>query len=156
MKKIWVFMVLSVLAFVTSVQASEYRHRLSAFTGFVDSVQNNENDFAFGGEYEYRPFKHVGCGFGYERSDKAIHTQGANKLFGTVTVHPIWGLRLSGSIGEVAVGHFWNGSDSTLKRYTVGYDFTINNLVMSPVWSMDRINQDDVQSYGVQVGVTFN
>lgn len=154
MNKFWSLMVLCVLAFVTSVQASEYNHRVSLFGGVVDQIQ--ESDASFGLEYEYRPFKFIGIGGGYELSGGTFQDDGLNVAFGTVTLHPFWGLRVSGSLGEASVGHHWDGVDSTFRRYTVGYDVAMTkHFVVSPVWSMDRVNQTDFQTYGIQLGFTL-
>lgn len=157
MNKLFTLMVLFLLAFVTSAQASEYTHRLSLFGGVVH--QDNETDNTVGLEYEFRPSVtngFIGLGGALEMSETAYNNDGVYNMFGTITLHPFGGLRLSGSLGESATKDMWSGTDSTFRRYTVGYDVELgDSFVVGPVWSIDRVNQDDNQTFGLQLGFTL-
>ena len=157
MNKFFTVMVLCLLAFFTSVQASDYNHRLSVMGGQLHT--NDESDSTFGVEYEFRPEvlnQWVGFGGSYERSEGTLNDKGIHLLFGTATLHPFWGLRISASLGESVIDHYNNGQSNTFRRYGAAYDYNLtDNVVFGPTWSIDRINSSDQQTFGISVGFTL-
>jgi hypothetical protein len=161
MKKFFTLVLLALTLFTTSVMASEnYTHRASAFVG--THQQDSQNSLIYAGEYEYRPFSLIGVGVGVENSETTSQGQGVTRYLGTVNLHPLApfsfgsGLRLGASLGESSLGDFLDGRDSTFRRYTFAYDLQVlNNLVLSPVLNLDRVNSEDTQTFGISVGFTL-
>jgi hypothetical protein len=132
----------------------DYTHRLGVTGTALDG--NNETDKTVGVEYEYRPFFLLGLGATYEYSGQAKNDDGSHKVIGMLYAHPFQGLRLGIGYGEEATKDPWNGVDSELVRYSVGYDIQLaKHLLVTPVWSLDRINDEEFQNYGIGLNFAF-
>ncbi len=136
-----------------AAQANEQvKHIPGVFIGVTHI--DNEAEFTFGVEYEYKLDKQWGLGLIYERTNNAHHGDGVSVSLASAYFHPNKSIRLGVGIGEERVGGSHSHSD-TLYRLSAAYDFHIGEFGIAPAIAVDFVNDQEALVIGFAVTRPF-
>ena len=146
---------LFVLLFNTQVLATEKaqdkKHHIGAFLGVLD---NAETESVIGIEYEFKFDQNWGAGITYEDANNAHHGAGASSTIGSVYYHHPAGWRFGVGAGSEKIGGEHSSSE-TLYRVGVAYEFHVGGVGIAPSFSVDKVDGETANVYGVAVIYSF-
>ena len=139
---------LSTLAHAEEHHASEGEHKnhLSLFLG--NTHEEGEDEFTIGLDYERRLDEFWGIGGLVDHAGGEFDTTVlAVPLF--FHPHKRWRLLLAPGV------EIHNGDSEFLIRAGVGYEFEVNEWTVSPEFSVDRVDNEYIQVFGLSIGRGF-
>lgn len=139
---------MAIAAATTTVCASsdEHQHFAGVFVGGTSI--DDETDFSYGLEYEYKFSKLWGAGVVFEKTDNAHHGDGIEVMLASAYIHPWKELRVGAGFGQEKVG----GSHShreDLVRISVSYDFHVASIGIAPTIAADFVDGETATVFGV-------
>jgi len=146
---------LIVLLFNANVYAADKKqdkkHHIGAFIGVLD---NSETDTVVGIEYEFKFDKNWGAGVVYEDANNAHNGAGSSSAIGSVYYHPAAGWRFGVGAGSEKIGGPISNTE-TLYRVGVAYEFNVGGVGIAPSFSVDKVDGETANVYGVAVVYSF-
>lgn len=143
---------------------SSPKHIPGVFVGFTNA--NDETEFSYGLEYEYKISKLWGAGIVYEKTDDAHHGAGVDVALAAVYLHPWKELRVGLGFGKEKVGsyteddghghlHHHASHKEDLVRTSVSYDFHVGDFGVAPTLAFDFVNGQTATIFGIAVVRAF-
>ncbi|WP_247664636.1 hypothetical protein [Pseudoalteromonas sp. MMG010] len=132
--------------------AAEATHIPGVFIGATHA--QDETEFTYGIEYEYKFTSQWGAGVVYERADSAHHDDGVSVLLASVYYHPTKSIRLGVGFGEERIGGD-HPHEEDLYRVSAAYDFHIGNFGLAPTLAVDFIDDEEAVVVGVALTRPF-
>ena len=134
------------------------KHIPGVFVGYTDA--NNETEFSYGLEYEYKFSNLWGAGVVYEKTDDAHHGAGVDVALAAVYLHPWKELRVGLGYGQETVGsydtddghghvHHHESHDEDLVRTSISYDFHVGDFGIAPTLAFDFVNGQTATVFGL-------
>lgn len=131
-----------------ALAGQEAKHIPGVFIGYTDA--NDETEFSYGLEYEYKFSKNWGAGVVYEKTDKAHHGDGVEVKLAALYLHPWKALRLGVGAGKEEIGgHHPHTED--LYRTSISYDFHVGDFGIAPTLAVDFVNSETATVFGIAI-----
>jgi len=157
MKKIALTILLSVMCATPAVAASKStNHVVGGFLG-ASNIQD-ETDFSYGLEYEYKFNDTWGLGPVFERTADADHGRGVNVSLLSLYAHVTPSVRLGLGFGEERIGaddsHHSHKED--LIRVSAAYDFHFDGgFGIAPTIAVDFVDGEQAEVFGIAFTKSF-
>lgn len=136
-----------------NINAEDVKHHYPGiFIGVTDS--DNETEFTFGLEYEYRFDKHWGVGATYEEINEAHHGDGVTVKLASLFYHPDNHWRFGLGRGKEKIGGAHPHSED-LTRVSACYDFHVGRFGIAPTFAVDFIDDREAYVLGVEFIMPF-
>lgn len=130
-----------------STQAKEgYHHFPEIFIGATHF--DNETNFTYALEYEYKFNPKFGAGLIYERTENAHHGDGVTLKIAALYYHPVSSFRLGIGYGEEKVGGEIQHTEE-LYRVVASYDYHFENFSVAPTLAFDFIDGETATVFGL-------
>ena len=141
------FLSLSLLTSSSAVLAAgDAKHFPGIFVGYTHA--QDETEFTYGIEYEYKFDKMWGIGAVYEKTDNAHHGDGVDVALASVYLHPWKNLRLGLGFGKEKIGGDHPHSED-LYRVSASYEFHVGDFGVAPTFAVDFIDDEEALVLGV-------
>jgi hypothetical protein len=137
----------------TTEHGASHKHIVGIFIGATTDA-HNETDTTVGVEYEYMLLSMLGLGAVYEHTPDAHHEEGVSVYLASVYLHPYAGFRIGMGAGEEKV-HGSHGHTESLMRGSIAYDFHVAGIGIAPTLNLDRVDDENVESYGIVLSKGF-
>ncbi len=125
----------------------KHKHIVGVFTGVTNDT-HDETNYTLGVEYEYKASDQLGVGVVYEHTPEAHDQEGVSVYLAALYIHPYAGFRIGVGLGEEKI-HGSHGSKEDLRRISLAYDFHVGEFGIAPAVSIDRIDGENAEVYGV-------
>ncbi len=124
----------------------EHRHHVAVFLG--NTHESGEDEFTVGVDYEYRLDALWGIGGLIDYAGGHFDT---TVLAVPLFFHPDhqWRFLLAPGV------EIHRGGSEFLVRAGVGYEFEVNEWTVSPEFSVDLVNSEYIQVFGISIGRGF-
>jgi hypothetical protein len=136
------------------------KHIPGVFVGYT--TIDDETEFSYGVEYEYKFSKLWGAGIVYEKTDDAHHGAGVDITLAALYLHPWKELRVGLGYGKETVGsytdhdhHYHSSYKEDVVRTSLSYDFHVGDFGIAPTLAFDFIDGETATIVGVAVVRAF-
>lgn len=148
MKSVKLAVLLSISTAITAPAwaAGDVKHIPGIFLGMTDL--DDETEFTFGFEYEYKINSDWGVGAVFERTNEGHHGDGVAVWVASAFYHPTKNVRLGAGIGEERVGGAHPHTED-LYRLSASYDFHVGDYGIAPTVAIDFIDDKEAYVFGV-------
>ena len=134
------------LGFNNVAFAKDAKHIPGIFLGYTDF--DDETEFTYGIEYEFKFDKNWGIGAVYEKTDDAHHGDGVTVRLASLYYHPTKAIRLGLGAGQEKVGGDHPHTED-LYRISASYDFHVGNFGIAPTIAVDFIDDKEAYVFGI-------
>jgi hypothetical protein len=144
--------VVSALASPVMAASEETHHTVGVFLGA--SNIDDETDFSYGFEYEYKFNQTWGIGPVYEKTDDAHHGDGVEVKLISLYAHIQPAIRLGVGYGEEKVGGDHPHSEDLI-RVSAAYDFHVGGFGIAPTIALDFVDGERAEVFGIAFSKSF-
>jgi len=134
------------LASNQALAASEAHHLPGIFVGYTNA--EDETEFTYGIEYEYKINSDWGVGAIYEKTDDAHHGDGVTVKLAQVFYHTPLHIRLGLGFGEEKIGGDHPHTED-LYRVSASYEYHVGDFAIEPTLAIDFIDSEKAYVFGL-------
>jgi len=128
---------------------AEERHHLSLLLAQSDVLDEHEDGFTLGVDYEYALTPRLGAGFVLERAYGDVD---ASSLFAVLDIHLTEQL-----VAQIGPGYEWKDDKENTGVFRLGtyYEIELGDITLAPTISYDMGEDENTFVYGVLLGKKF-
>jgi hypothetical protein len=147
MKHIYTLLIFTGLILASNQAFAADKHHLpGVFLGYTHA--EDETEFTYGLEYEYKFNSDWGVGIVYEKTDDAHHDDGVTVKLAQVYYHTPQHIRLGLGFGEEKIGGAHPHSEE-LYRISASYEYHLGDFAIEPTIAVDFIDSEEAYVFGV-------
>lgn len=143
--KLTISVILLTSSFLTFA-AEGKNHFPGVFVGATHA--QDETNFTYGIEYEYKFTPKWGVGAVYEKTEKAHYSDGIDVKVAALYYHPYSYLRLGIGVGKEKIGGDHPHTED-LYRMSINYDYHFGDFNIEPTFAVDFIDGEKAFLVGV-------